>query len=293
MRHLAKVNHNKLTEHYDLLHHDYAHLKTHHDKKNKIAWLYMNNNPRPYFTPQLLNDLAHYHRQIQVEMEMTEQDQYDYLVFASDNDDIFSLGRDLPLIYSLIKQQNREQLTQYAKSCLAPLYQHLTHLNSELKTISLVQGDALGGGFEAALSTDLIIAEKGSKFGFPDVLFHSFPSMGGFSLLSRKVGHQIAENITLSGQLFTAEALFEIGVIDILAEQGEAELELYQYIKGRNPAAQQQHLIKKVKQASHPIHYQELIDMTEAWVDAILKTSEKDLRMMQRLIMRQTQQLSS
>jgi len=293
MRNSVRVNNAARSDKYNLEHHEYSQLKTHYDKKNKIGWLYMNGVPRPYFTPQLLNDIAHYHQHVQLEMEMSEQTQYDYLVFASDEENIFSLGRDLELIYQLVKQQNKEKLSLYAKNCIAPLYQHLTHLNSDLVTISLVQGDALGGGFEAALSTDIIIAERGTQFGFPEVLFNSFPSMGGFSLLNRKVGAAVAENIMLSGQLFTAEALYEIGIIDILAEKGDAELELYKFIKGKNPAAQQRHVIRKVKEACHPISYQELTRISEIWVNAILKTNEKDLRMMQRLIVRQSRLLVS
>jgi DSF synthase len=293
MRNLVQVNHSTSADKYDLEHHEYSQLKTHYDKKNKMGWLYMNGLPTPYFPPQVLKDIAHYHQHVQLDMEISEQTKYDYLIFASDAENIFSLGRDLDLIYQLIKQQNKEKLTLYAKNCIAPLYQHLTHLGSDLTTISLVQGDALGGGFEAALSTDLIIAERGTKFGFPEILFNSFPSMGGFSLLNRRVGTAVAENIMLSGQLFTAEALYEIGIIDILAEKGEGELDLYKFIKGQNPTAQQQHVIRKVKEACNPISYQELFRITEIWVDAILKTTEKDLRMMQRLIRRQSRSLSS
>jgi DSF synthase len=292
MGNLARVNNAKGFAR-DEAHHDYSQLKTHYDKKNKLGWLFMNGSPRPYFTPQLLNDIAHYHHQVQVDMEKSDHTKYDYLIFASDEQHIFSLGRDLELIYQLIKQQNREQLALYAKHSIAPLYQHLTHLSCDLTTVSLVQGDALGGGFEMALSTDLIIAERGSKFGFPEVLFNSFPSMGGFSFLSRKVGTPVAENIILSGQLFTAEALYEIGIIDILAEKGEGELELYKYIKGQHPAAKQQQTIRKVKEACNPISYQELLRVANIWVETTLKTSEKDLRMMNRLITRHSVSLSS
>jgi len=288
MRHLASINQTATQNKYNVEHHGYAQLKTHYDKKNKIGWLYMNASPHPYFTTQLLNDLAHYHQHVQLEMDMTEQTQYDYLVLASDEKNIFSFGRDLELIYQLIKQQDKEKLSLYAKNCIELFYQHLTHLNCDLTTISLIQGDALGSGFEAALSTDLIIAERGTQFGFPEILFNSFPSMGGFSLLNRKVGGPVAENIMLSGQLFTAEALYEIGIIDILAEKGEGELALSKFIKGPNTTANKQQMLKRVKEVANPISYQELFRVTEIWVDAILQTNEKDLRMMKRLILRQS-----
>ena len=143
MRNLASVNHSAKSDKYSLEQHEYSQLKTHHDKKNKIGWLYMIGMPRPYFTPQLLNDISYYHQQVQHEMEISEQSQYDYVVFASDESSIFSLGKDLELIYQLIKQQNKELLSRYAKNCISLIHQHLTHLNSDLTTVSLVQGDAL------------------------------------------------------------------------------------------------------------------------------------------------------
>lgn len=290
MRNLASANHSAESDKYRLEQHEYSQLKTHHDKKNKIGWLYMSGTPRPYFTPQLLSDISHYHQQVQYEMKISEQSQYDYLVFASDESGIFSLGKDLELIYQLVKQQNKEQLSRYAKNCIGLLHQHLTHLNSELTTVSLVQGDALSSGFELALSTDIIIAERGSKFGFPEVLYNSFPSM---SLLNRRVSIEVAENIMLSGQLFTAEALYEMGIIDILTEKGEGELELYKFLKGQNQAAKQQLVLRKVKDACNPISYQELYRVGEIWVDTLLNSSPKDLRMMQRFIMRQSKPLAS
>ena len=292
MRNLARVDNPKGRTKQEE-HHHYSQLKTHYDKKNKLGWLFMNSSPRPYFTPQLLNDIAHHHHQVQVDMEKSDHTKYDYLIFASDEQHVFSLGQDIDLIYQLIKQQNREQLALYAKNSIAPLYQNLTHLGCDITTVSLVQGDALGGGFEAALSTDLIIAERGSKFGFPEVLFNSYPSMGGFSLLSRKAGTHVAGKLILSGQLLPAEVLYEIGIIDFLAEKGEGELELYKFIKGQNPRVKQQQTIRKVKASCNPISYQELLRVSDLWVDNTLKTNNKDLRMMERLIARQRASLSS
>lgn len=67
------------------------------------------------------------------------------------------------------------------------------HFDTDLTTVSLIQGDALGGGFEASLSSNLIIAERGVKMGLPEVIFNLFPGMGAYSILSRKVGAATAE----------------------------------------------------------------------------------------------------
>ena len=164
----------------------------------------------------------------------------------------------------------------------------MVHLDTELTTVALVKGDALGGGFEAALSSNLIIAERGVKMGLPEVLFNLFPGMGAFSLLSRKVGPVVAERMILSGKLYSAEELFDMGVIDILAEKGEAELALNKHIKTFNRMSNSCKAMQKVKDRCNPISYQELIDITNIWVDAALKLTDKDLKMVTRLVKRQT-----
>jgi len=279
-------------ESYDLYHgnntREYSQLKTHYDAKNKIGWFLMNGRPRQCFTPTLLADIASYFETVKEEMTESNNEKYDYLVLSSDVDGVFNLGGDLGLFSSKIQQRNRDDLLAYAVSCIDVLYSNMIHLDTELTTIALVKGDALGGGFEAALSSNLIIAERGVKMGLPEVLFNLFPGMGAFSLLSRKIGTVAAERMILSGKLYDAEELFDMGVIDILAEKGEAELALAKHIKTANRMSNSCKAMQKVKDRCSTISYQELIDITEIWVDAALNLSDKDLRMMSRLVKRQT-----
>ena len=57
------------------------------------------------------------------------------------------------------------------------MYGNSAAFHTPLITIALVQGDALGGGFECALSFDVLIAERSAKMGLPEVLFNLFPGM--------------------------------------------------------------------------------------------------------------------
>ncbi|WP_413694254.1 crotonase/enoyl-CoA hydratase family protein [Psychromonas sp. KJ10-2] len=189
---------------------------------------------------------------------------------------------------SLIKQGKRDELLTYAIKCIDTLYRNMVHVDSELTTIALIQGDALGGGFEGALSSNVTIAERGVKLGLPEVVFNLFPGMGAYSLLSRKVGPVKAEEIILSGKLYLAEELYEMGVIDILAEKGKGEIAVYDYINSANRKANSYQAMRKVKDICNPIPYQELFDITEVWVDAALRLTDKDLRIMEKLVVRQT-----
>ncbi|MBL4638458.1 MAG: crotonase/enoyl-CoA hydratase family protein [Proteobacteria bacterium] len=265
----------------------YSQLETFYDAKYKIGWFLMKGAPRPCFTPTLLEELSSYLANVKAEMVETNDQKYDYLVVGSKVDDIFNLGGDLDLFMSFIKDGNREGLLNYAVHCVDILYANMFHFDADLTTVSLIQGDALGGGFEAALSSNLIIAERGAKMGLPEVIFNLFPGMGAYSLLSRKVGAAAAEKMILSGKLYLAEDLFDMGVIDILAEKGEGELALYKYIKKVNRSPNSYKAMAKVKDICNPVSYEELVAIANVWADAALNLTAKDLKMMTRLVKRQ------
>ncbi|NQZ53952.1 MAG: crotonase/enoyl-CoA hydratase family protein [Piscirickettsiaceae bacterium] len=282
--HLNEPNKTKLGDHTG---NQYSQLNTYYDSEYKIGWFLMSGEPRPCFTPTLLNDLTAYLSNVKAEMAYSGNKKYDYLVVGSDVPGIFNLGGDLNLFRELIDEQNYEGLLSYATQCINILYQNLFHFNLELTTVSLIQGDALGGGFEAALSSNLIIAERGVKLGLPEVLFNLFPGMGAFTLLSRKIGPTAAERMILSGKLYDSEELYDMGIIDILAEPGEGELALYKYVKKARRSPNSYQAMAKVKDISNNISYQELIDIAQVWAEAALNLTSKDLKMMERLINRQ------
>lgn len=265
----------------------YRHLTTHYEEKHKIGWFFMHATPRPCFNPELLQDIDNWFTHVKQEQDREDGREYRYLVLASDVDGTFNLGGDLNLFRDLIAEGDYSGLLDYAKACINVLYQNIVHLERDLTTISLVQGDALGGGFEAALSSNVLIAERGSKMGMPEILFNLFPGMGAYSLLSRRVGGAKAEEMILSGQLYSAEELYELGVVDILAERGEGELALLDYIKRAERAANGYRAMREVKDICNPITYQELLDITTIWVKAALRLDKRDLRMMERLVSRQ------
>ena len=260
------------------------HLKTHYDPEYKLAWCLMKSEPRPCFTEQLLSDLHAYIRATKEEMRVSQGEKYDYVVVGSDVKGVFNLGGDLNLFKNYIETNDRDALFSYAMRCIDILHENISHLECELTTIALVQGDALGGGFESALASNVVIAEKGVRMGLPEVLFNLFPGMGAYSLLSRRVGTAKAEQIILSGKLYTSDELFDLGVIDILAEKGEGEMEVYKYVKAANRYSNSYSSIRKVRDICNQISYDELIDVAKVWTDAAFKLNERDLKVMGRLI---------
>ena len=266
------------------------HLKTHFDEKYKISWCLMKAEPRPCFTNKLLSEFHEYIRTVKQEMRDSRDEKYDYIVVGSDVEGVFNLGGDLNLFRNYIETNNRDGLFNYAIRCIDILHENINHLDCGLTTIALVQGDALGGGFEAALASNVVIAEKGVKMGLPEVLFNLFPGMGAYSLLSRRIGSAKAEQFILSGRLYSAEELYDMGIIDILAEKGEGEMEVYRYIKSANRYSNSYNAIRKVRDLCNNISYDELIDIAKIWTDAAFRLEDRDIKMMSHLINRQDRQ---
>ena len=71
--------------------------------------------------------------------------------------------------------------------------------------IAMVEGSALGGGFETALAHHFVVlAQNNARMGFPEIAFNLFPSMGGYSLVARKAGMRLAEELIWGGKSHTA-----------------------------------------------------------------------------------------
>lgn len=266
----------------------YTQLTTYLDTHNGIAWGYMHAEPRPCFSPSLLKELHQWNSFVVREIDKLEYP-INYQVCASSVEGIFNLGGDLDLFHQLIEGKDKDALLRYAVACIEPLYSFATHLNRPgLKTIALVQGDALGGGFECALAANVLVAERGCKLGLPEILFNLFPGMGAMTFLGRRVGHQQAEKIILSGKLYLAEELYEMGVVDVLAETAAGEQAVYEYIRKESKARNGALAVRAAREVSQPVSHEELMRITEIWVEAALKLGQKDLRMMERLVSRQT-----
>jgi DSF synthase len=224
-----------------------------------------------------------------LQIDDPEQPDVRYMVTASSHPGVFNYGGDLGRFAELIQARDHERLLHYAKACIEPLYLNAVHLNRDgLKSIALVQGDALGGGFECALSGNVVIAERGVKMGFPEILFNLFPGMGAMTLLGRKIGYTQAEKVILSGKLYSAEEMHALGAVDILAEPGEGEQAVYEFVRKETRQRNGALALRAAREIAQPISHDELMRIAEIWVDAALRLEAKDLRMMERLAARQT-----
>jgi len=251
------------------------------------VWCHMIPHPRPCFTPDLLaeiKDLPETLPQLGVGKAIDSGTPC-FLVYGSRVPGIFNLGGDLDLFRKLIQARDRLGLEEYARACIDVSYLVSTGFGLPLTTISLIQGTALGGGMEGALAANLVVAERGVQMGLPEVLFNMFPGMGAYSFLSRRLGINETERVILSGKTWQAEELHDLGVIDILAEPGQGETVVRQYISERQRRSPNAAMaLQQVRKLMNPVSYAELEQIAMVWVDAALRLKERDLKIMDRLV---------
>lgn len=251
-----------------------------------VLWTYFDPRERPSITLGLAQEGKGIQKAVKAqfaELPETAAPPIRFLVVGSRTPGIFSMGGDLRLIARLVRDRNRDGLIHYATACIDLVHDNAVGLGLPIVTVSLVQGDALGGGFEAALSSNFVIAEKRAKFGLPEVLFNLFPGMGGYSLIARRVGAAQAERMILSGRIYSAEQLYDMGLVDLLAEDGEGEQVVLDFIAKHSRRHAALNSIVRARWRVNPLTYGELDDIAMLWVDTAMSLDESDLNRMERL----------
>ncbi len=250
--------------------------------EDEALWTFMRPAGRPSFTPTMLGDFGNWQRLIGVHFG-PDRVPLKYLVLGSRAPGVFCFGGDLELFASLIRAGDRDALAAYGCRCVEILHRNMQGLDLPLLTIGLVQGQALGGGFEALLSFDYIIAERGSTFGLPEVMFGLFPGMGAHAILSRRLGQAMADRIIMGNEIYSAEAMFDLGIVHQLADPGDGEASVRDFIA--KSARRHAGLLgaRRASRRSNAVPLSELRDIVDHWADAALQLREQDLKLMQRL----------
>jgi DSF synthase len=268
---------------------DFTELTLRFDADQTSLWCGFKHTDRPCFTPALLNDIARLQTRLKglYSRPLVGQDPPRAVIWHSPLHGMWNLGGDLMLFIRLIREGAGDELRRYAYACVNTVYQNWTKLGSPFLTIALVQGDALGGGFEAVLTNDVIIAEQQSKFGLPEILFNMFPGMGAYSFLCRRMDGVRAEQMIRSGRLYEAEELAEWGLVDLVVGEGEGEGAVRDYLDRNRRRLAVWSALSQVGRRCQPVSYDELIDVTDLWVDTAMALEDADLRRMERLAIAQ------
>jgi DSF synthase len=116
-----------------------------------------------------------------------------------------------------------------------------------------------------------------------EIIFNLFPGMGAYSFLLRRVGRKKTESFILEGKIHSAEELYELGIVDILVDDGQGEAAIVEYCqKGRARFAAER-AVYLARRAADPVELEELLRITNIWAETAMTLTEADVRKMERL----------
>lgn len=287
---LKTVTVEKITQNVHALDHHYLDLKftnidTVFDTHYSALWCTLKSSKTPFLSISLLNDI----RTLQdtVAQHCSEQPKLKpkFIIWQSDLPDIFNLGLDLDHIYQLILDKNEKGLEHYIQLCIDAYYINLIRLDIQpLITISLVRGKAYGGGLDAALASDIVIAEENSKCRFPEISFHLLPSIGTLAMMLRQYPINVVEELIFEGKNLNLDKLKQMNLIHSTIEDGTG----INYIQSKLKHLHKRHNIYatmyKSKKNSIAVNHQELAEFRDMWIQTALAFKPDNLRKLERYV---------
>src|SRR4030088_2538293 len=135
----------------------------------------------------------------------------------------FSAGADLRELFALVQETDAPSAAKGVREFLDRIHAVLNRLDmSKLTTIAAVPGVCFGGGFELALTCDLIVADKMARVCFPELRLGLIPGFGGIPRLKRDVGNGVVRDLLLTGRSFNATKALQAGLVSQMVGEGEA-----------------------------------------------------------------------
>lgn len=263
-------------------------IAAYYEEGRNVMWMMLRSYPRPCFNQELIEDI----------MTLTYAAKasglrFDFWVTGSLVPNMYNVGGDLSFFVDSIVNNKREALRAYARACVDCVHAAARGFDVGAISLSMIEGTALGGGFEAALAHHYVLAQNTARMGFPEIAFNLFPGMGGYSLVSRKAGMKLAEELISTGESHTAEWFESRGLVDVLFQPGEAFSATRTFIDVLRPKLNGIRAMIRARQRVLQLSRSELMDITEDWVDAAFTLEEKDLSYMERLVMLQNRHTAS
>jgi enoyl-CoA hydratase len=188
------------------------------------------------------------------------------LIIYSDLKCGFCAGADLRELYERSQAMAKDEATKGVRDFLERIHSALNVIDAApMTTIAAVHGVTFGGGFELALTCDLIIADKTARFAFPELRLGLIPGFGGIPRLKRDVGNAVVRDLLLTGRSFNTTKAQQIGLVSQVVAEGEA------LRAARATAAQlakfDHQTVVTAKQFIKPIPYEELKREIEIFCD--------------------------
>jgi enoyl-CoA hydratase len=135
----------------------------------------------------------------------------------------FSAGADLRELFRRGQEMEKSVALRRVREFLERIHAVMNALDaSPLTTIAAVHGVTFGGGFELALVCDIIVADRMTRFCFPELRLGLIPGFGGIPRLKRDLGNAVVRDLLLTGRSFNVMKAQQIGLVSQIAAEGEA-----------------------------------------------------------------------
>lgn len=247
------------------------------DDEYKILWVGIDLQDKLCYSMSFLENLTHVKELI---VYLIKKENIKYVVAYSLNKGVWNLGGDLEYFVSCIRNNKKADLKDYAYKCIELVYNYNSNYELDVFSSCVVQGNAFGGGFESALSGNYIVSEKSAKFSFPEVIFGTFPGMGAYSFLTKKVGFNKANEIINSNKTYTATEIHELGIINKVCDDGMGIALMTDLIKS---GELEQYINNPFMNIVNKVSKQELISVVDVWLDKAFTLTEDNLGRMTKL----------
>ncbi|MBF1996071.1 crotonase/enoyl-CoA hydratase family protein [Serratia symbiotica] len=254
-------------------------ISAYYEEGRHIMWMLLRAEPRPCFNQALIEDVM---TLAQAAKESSLP--FDFWVTGSLVPKMFNAGGDLQFFASAIKNRKREAMMAYARACIDCVHAASRGFDTGAVSIAMVEGSALGGGFEAALAHHFVLAQSNVRMGFPEIAFNLFPGMGGYSLVARKANMRLAEELIWGGESHTAEWFENRGLVDKLFQPGDAYVATRTFIDTIRPKLNGMRAMLRARQRVLQLTRSELMDITEDWVHSAFTIEERDHAYIERLV---------
>ncbi len=180
--------------------------------------------------PDVMNALNHaVVNQLDEAFKQAEKDPDTKTIILETTGKAFVAGADIKFFVDCIKEdrlQDNYEFTSFGQEVFNRID------NSKKLVIAKMDGLALGGGFELALSTDVIIATNKAVMGFPETGIGIYPGLGGTQRPSRYIGKELAKYLVFTGRIISADEAKAIGLVEYVFTPEEVDANIESLIKG-------------------------------------------------------------
>ena len=167
------------------------------EKRENYAIIQIDNNKNNSLDEKTLNEIAYATKYLNKTREIK-------CIGLTGGSKFFSPGADIKELDKLNSKQAKKQ----------KLFSKIDKLKDiDIPIIAFVDGYALGGGFELALSSDLIIGSDDAKFGLPEINLGLIPGIGGTQKTKKFTSNQNVKYLAMSGDIIDAETAMKFGIV--------------------------------------------------------------------------------